>query len=198
VEWTVKGIVRDENGTGLPGINVVLKGSTTGTTTDPQGAYTITVPDSNGTPVFSYIGYVTQEVPINNRTTIDLSLVPDYPEIKFILAESYFQTANRTEAYNNYLAGIQASMEKLGVAEAQIAAYLAAPQVAKGAEGAATLRHHAAKVPGPVPANGNLDRHAPLPVRPRACTWACKSRLTFNCPAHPGFSGRTWPTTNRA
>jgi|GEM_PF-2876806 len=35
VEWTVKGIVRDENGTGLPGINVVLKGFTTGTTTDP-------------------------------------------------------------------------------------------------------------------------------------------------------------------
>ncbi len=57
-----------------------------------------------------------------------------YPEIKFILAESYFQTGNRTEAYNNYLAGIRASMEKLGVAEAQIAAYLAAPQVGKGAE----------------------------------------------------------------
>jgi hypothetical protein len=57
-----------------------------------------------------------------------------YPEVKFILAESHFQTGNRTEAYNNYLAGIRASMEKVGVAEAQIAAYLGSPQIAKGAE----------------------------------------------------------------
>ncbi len=57
-----------------------------------------------------------------------------YPEIKFILAESYFQTGNRTEAYTNYLAGIRASMEKVGVPEAQIAPYLASPLIAKGAE----------------------------------------------------------------
>jgi len=89
VEWTVKGIVRDESGTGLPGINVVLKGSTTGTTTDPQGAYTITVPDGNGTLVFSYIGYVTEEVPINNRTTIDLSLVPDVQNLSEVVVTAF-------------------------------------------------------------------------------------------------------------
>jgi hypothetical protein len=57
-----------------------------------------------------------------------------YAEIKFILAEAHFQTGNRTEAYTNYLAGIRASMEKVGVAEAQITAYLTSPQVGKGAE----------------------------------------------------------------
>jgi hypothetical protein len=56
-----------------------------------------------------------------------------YPEIKFILAESYFRTNDRTQAYTNYIAGIRASMQKVGVAEAQITAYLASPQIAKGA-----------------------------------------------------------------
>jgi TonB-linked SusC/RagA family outer membrane protein len=89
VEWTVKGTVRDEKGEGLPGINVVLKGTTTGTTTDPQGAYTLTVPDGNGTLVFSYIGYVTEEVPINNRTTIDLSLVPDVQSLSEVVVTAF-------------------------------------------------------------------------------------------------------------
>src|SRR5688572_19236971 len=66
VEITVSGKVKDETNQPVPGANVLLKGTTTGTTTDADGAYTLTVPDGNGVLVFSFIGYATQEVNISN------------------------------------------------------------------------------------------------------------------------------------
>ena len=57
--------VGDEGG--LPGVNVVVKGTTTGTSTDSEGRYTIRVPE-NATLVFSFIGYTTQEIPVAPRT----------------------------------------------------------------------------------------------------------------------------------
>jgi hypothetical protein len=72
----VSGKVTGEDGTGLPGVNVTVKGTTTGTVTDATGTYRLTVPD-NATLVFSYIGYVTEEVAVGTRTTVDIRLVPD-------------------------------------------------------------------------------------------------------------------------
>ncbi len=88
-ELTVAGRVTDDEDQGLPGVNVLLKGTSTGTTTDGEGAYSITVPDGSGTLVFSYIGYLTQEVPINNRTTIDLSLTPDVKSLSEVVVIGY-------------------------------------------------------------------------------------------------------------
>lgn len=60
---TVSGTVTDENGLSMPGVNVIEKGTTQGTTTDASGNYSLTVEDENTVLVFSFIGYETQEVP---------------------------------------------------------------------------------------------------------------------------------------
>ncbi|MFH5832175.1 SusC/RagA family TonB-linked outer membrane protein [Halalkalibaculum sp. DA3122] len=72
---TVRGTVTDA-GTGetLPGVNVLVKGTTTGTSTDSEGGFELNVPSLQDTLVFSFIGYQTQEVPINGRTDIDVAL----------------------------------------------------------------------------------------------------------------------------
>ena len=69
---TVKGRVTDESGAGLPGVTVLLKGTSTAIPTEVDGSYTFPLPDLNGTLVFSYIGFQTQEVAVNNRTTLDV------------------------------------------------------------------------------------------------------------------------------
>ena len=67
----------DDNGGGIPGVSVVLKGTTTGTATDANGNYALSLPDGTGTLVFSYIGYTAEEIPVNNQTVIDVVLLPD-------------------------------------------------------------------------------------------------------------------------
>ncbi|MDX1639392.1 MAG: SusC/RagA family TonB-linked outer membrane protein, partial [Balneolaceae bacterium] len=74
---TISGQVTDANtGETLPGVNVLLKGTTTGTATDNQGNYELSVPSLQDTLVFSFIGYQTREVPISGRTTINVELSP--------------------------------------------------------------------------------------------------------------------------
>jgi TonB-linked SusC/RagA family outer membrane protein len=70
----IKGKVTDTLGAPIPGVNVKLKGTTTGTTTDTDGNYAISAPDGNGSLVFSYLGFNTQEVQINGRNTITIQL----------------------------------------------------------------------------------------------------------------------------
>ncbi len=86
---TVGGRVTSENGEGIPGVNVLLKGTTTGTTTTAEGTYSLEVPDGTGTLVFSFIGYVTQEVPVNNRTSINVNLLPDVKSLTEVVVVGY-------------------------------------------------------------------------------------------------------------
>src|SRR3712207_8881618 len=72
---SVKGKISSETGEGIPGVTVLLKGTTIGTTTDPSGNYTLSLPNGTGTLVVSFIGYQSQEVAVNNRTSINVSLV---------------------------------------------------------------------------------------------------------------------------
>lgn len=69
----VIGVVKDSNGEPLIGVTVTLKGSTQGTITNIDGNYLITTP-ANGVLLFSYVGYKSQEIPVNGRTTIDVDL----------------------------------------------------------------------------------------------------------------------------
>ncbi len=71
---TITGEVKDKDGITLPGVSIKIKGTTMGTTTDLNGKYTLTVPDNSGILVFTYIGYTSQEVPIGNRTSINMVL----------------------------------------------------------------------------------------------------------------------------
>lgn len=70
---TVSGKVTDDSGEGLPGVNVVIKGTTNGVTTDLDGNYRISV-DDGAVLVFSYVGFETQEVQVGARTTVDVQL----------------------------------------------------------------------------------------------------------------------------
>jgi TonB-linked SusC/RagA family outer membrane protein len=74
-------ITSSEDGTPLPGVNVVLKGTTTGTVTDVDGAYTLTVPSSGGVLIFSFIGLITQEQEIGQRTSVDVLMSQDVTQL---------------------------------------------------------------------------------------------------------------------
>ncbi|WP_373330661.1 SusC/RagA family TonB-linked outer membrane protein [Salmonirosea aquatica] len=87
---TVKGRVTDvANGQGLPGVNVVVKGTSVGTTTDERGDYSISVPENSSVLVFSFVGYLSQEVPVGNRTTIDLALASDTKVLSEVVVIGY-------------------------------------------------------------------------------------------------------------
>lgn len=77
LEHTVSGRVVDDKNEPLAGVSIVLKGTTTGTTSDGDGVYTLTTPEASGILMFSFIGFATQEVNIDNRTTINITLLPD-------------------------------------------------------------------------------------------------------------------------
>jgi TonB-linked SusC/RagA family outer membrane protein len=72
----IRGKVVDSKGETLPGVSVRVKGTAVGTTTDAQGNFVLNAPD-NGVLVFSYIGYVSQEVTVNGRSTINVTLAED-------------------------------------------------------------------------------------------------------------------------
>jgi len=76
-EINVKGKVLDPSSQPLPGVSILLKGKTTGTTTDAAGEYSIKANSSNDILVFSYIGYTTQEIKVGSRSLIDVSLVDE-------------------------------------------------------------------------------------------------------------------------
>src|SRR5690606_38558105 len=75
---TVRGTVTEgETGEPLPGVNVLVKGTGTGTVTDINGVYSIDVANDDDILVFSFIGYKAEEVVVGSRTTIDVQLSPD-------------------------------------------------------------------------------------------------------------------------
>ncbi|HEX8530262.1 MAG TPA: TonB-dependent receptor plug domain-containing protein, partial [Cytophagales bacterium] len=88
-EVTVRGRVTGDNGEGLPGVNVLVKGTTTGTTTDAGGNYTLNVPGNNDVLVFSFIGYITQEIPVNSRSTLNVRLVADLEALEEVVVVAY-------------------------------------------------------------------------------------------------------------
>ncbi|MBS4072111.1 MAG: TonB-dependent receptor [Algoriphagus sp.] len=84
----VSGTVLDETGMPLPGVSILLKGTTRGTTTDLDGKYSIAAPAS-GVLVFSFIGYNNIEETIGSRTKIDVSLNPDVSNLEEVVVVGY-------------------------------------------------------------------------------------------------------------
>ncbi|TWO33443.1 TonB-dependent receptor [Seonamhaeicola sediminis] len=85
---TVKGTITDEQGQPVPGVNVLEKNTSNGFVSDFDGNYTITVED-NATLVFSYVGFKTQEVSVDNRSNIDITLVADNEQLDEIVVIGY-------------------------------------------------------------------------------------------------------------
>lgn len=74
---------------GLPGVNVLVKGTTIGTVTDVDGNYSINVPNDNDTLVFSSVGYTTEEIPVEGRSTIDVAMAEDIQSLSEIVVVGY-------------------------------------------------------------------------------------------------------------
>jgi TonB-linked SusC/RagA family outer membrane protein len=96
---TITGKVTDENGQGLPGVTVTVKGAAgIGTITDIDGNYRFSVPDEheNGILVFSFVGYTSQEVPINNKTKVDVQLKTDVKALEEVVVTGYSTQTKRS------------------------------------------------------------------------------------------------------
>jgi hypothetical protein len=87
---TVRGTVTDATtGEALPGVNIVVKGTTTGVMTDGSGKYTLDVPNASVSLQFSFIGYITQEVALGGQTTINVALASDVAQLSEVVVVGY-------------------------------------------------------------------------------------------------------------
>ena len=86
----ISGVVTDDAGE-LPGVSVVLKGTTVGVVTDVMGEYSIQIPKGHANPVlvFSYVGYQTQEIPVANKTVVSVQLKPDAQDLDEVVVIAY-------------------------------------------------------------------------------------------------------------
>ncbi len=78
---TITGKVTDGTGTPLPGVSILIKGTTNGTTADISGNYTVNVPDESSVLVFSFIGFATQEIIVGAQTSINVTMVEDVSQL---------------------------------------------------------------------------------------------------------------------
>jgi TonB-linked SusC/RagA family outer membrane protein len=88
-ERLVTGTVTSSDGEVLVGVNVILKGTSTGTVTDVNGNYNLTLPTDGGTLVFSFIGFTSEEVAIGSRTTVNVSLEEDVQALNEVVVIGY-------------------------------------------------------------------------------------------------------------
>lgn len=88
-QLTVSGTITDEGGQPVPGVNVIEKGTATGTSTSADGIYSVNVSSGNATLIFSFVGYLSQEVSVDNRTKIDIILSPDTKQLGEVVVVGY-------------------------------------------------------------------------------------------------------------
>ena len=85
----ISGQVSDETGSGLPGVNVVVQGTSSGTVTDINGDYSLSVSGANPVLVFSYVGYLQEEIEVGNQSVINMSLQPDIATLSEVVVIGY-------------------------------------------------------------------------------------------------------------
>lgn len=73
----ISGTIKDEKGVTMAGVSILIKGTSRGTTTDANGNFKIEVPDKNTNLIISYVGYLSQQITVGNRTQINITLLPD-------------------------------------------------------------------------------------------------------------------------
>ncbi len=91
---SIQGRVTDDSGIGIPGVNVIVIGTTSGTTTDIDGNYKLVISRSGQSLVYSFIGMMTQEVQIGSRSVIDVSMSADVMELSEVVVTGYKGASN--------------------------------------------------------------------------------------------------------
>jgi TonB family protein len=91
-----------EDGSGLPGVNVVIKGSSTGTVTDINGNYQIEIPDPHATLVYSFIGLENMEMPVNNSPVVDAAMEQDVAQLSEVVVTGFGEVENSGPAYSTF------------------------------------------------------------------------------------------------
>ena len=114
---TVTGTVTDENGEPLPGLSIIIKGTTDGTVTNLEGGYSIEVEGPSTVLVFSFIGYITQEVIVGEQTVIDINLGQDILGLEEVVVIGY-GTQKRTNITGSVATAGEESIEGEPVATA--------------------------------------------------------------------------------
>jgi uncharacterized protein YfaS (alpha-2-macroglobulin family) len=99
----VKGTVTDETGEPLPGVNIVVKGSTTGTISDIDGKFSIRIEDPDAKLVFSYVGYMNEEVNVAIGSDVSVAMTPDIKSLDEVVVVGYGvqRRSNLTGAVSN-------------------------------------------------------------------------------------------------
>src|SRR5688572_6653846 len=85
----VSGTVTDQQNQPLPGVNVLVKGSTQGATTDANGKYQMAVPNSNAILTFSFIGFTSEERVVGNQTVVDVKMQEDIQSLQEVVVVGY-------------------------------------------------------------------------------------------------------------
>lgn len=104
----VSGTVSDATGMALPGVNILVKGTQSGAITDENGKYVLEVADAGATLVFSFVGYITQEIAVANQTTLDVVLKQDDKILSEVVVVGYGVVKKRD---------LTGSVASIGVAE---------------------------------------------------------------------------------
>ncbi len=95
LDINISGKVSDENGRALPGVNIIIKGTKTGTSSNSDGNYKIAVPNRNAVLVFSFVGYKTVEKPIGNQSIINVQLAVENNALDEVVVVGYGQVQKR-------------------------------------------------------------------------------------------------------
>ncbi|SEJ62305.1 TonB-linked outer membrane protein, SusC/RagA family [Dyadobacter koreensis] len=89
IDKTISGSIVDENSNPLPGVSIVVKGTSIGTSSGADGAYVLNIPNDAQTLTFSFIGYTSQDVAIGNQSTIKVVMVPSNEELREVIVVGY-------------------------------------------------------------------------------------------------------------
>ncbi len=89
LQKNIRGRVTDEKGDGLPGVSILVKGTQQGTITDENGNYQLAVENDNSILIFSFVGYLGQEVTVGSRTTVDISLATDTKALNEVVVTAF-------------------------------------------------------------------------------------------------------------
>src|SRR5690606_27502522 len=89
VDRNITGRVTDEKGEGLPGVSIVVKGTQRGTISSTDGSFQLVIPDGDHTLIFSFVGYITQEISLGNRNYLEASMSVDQKSLEEVVVIGY-------------------------------------------------------------------------------------------------------------